>query len=108
MNTSTYAGRVQLAQQLRAALYRMPAPGPADGATPGPIGDCGRPVDDPRGCGMKLESECRTHCDVPDGDPATLNYSGTLQMRREQLRTARRQGLRVVSAQDRNVTRRAK
>jgi hypothetical protein len=43
MDLSTYSGRVQLAEQLRAALRRAPAaPGPNDGATPGPIGNCGR------------------------------------------------------------------
>jgi hypothetical protein len=38
-------------------------------------------------------SECRTHADVPDGDPETLNYAGTAAMRREQLKRARRHGL---------------
>jgi hypothetical protein len=39
-------------------------------------------------------SECRVHADVPDGDPETMNYAGTLQERREQLRKQRRRGLR--------------
>jgi hypothetical protein len=92
MNT-TRADRIATALQLRAALHRMPVPGPDDGAVPGPVGNCGRPADDPRGCGMIDPQECAVHCDVPDGDPETLNYSGTLQMRREQLRAARRHGL---------------
>jgi hypothetical protein len=96
MNTSTYFGRVQLAMQLRAALHRMPgnvlpAPGPADGATPGPIGNCGRGLDEE--CGLKNPEECQVHADVPDGDPETLGFAGTLQQRCEQLRATRRYGL---------------
>jgi hypothetical protein len=97
MDLDTYSGRVQLAAQLRAALHRMPAPGPDDGATPGPVGNCGRPIDDPLGCGMKNEDECVVHCGPAPGDPETLRYSGTAVMRREQLRAARRYGLRLMA-----------
>jgi hypothetical protein len=38
--------------------------------------------------------ECAVHCDVPDGDPETLGFAGTAAMRREQLKAARRHGLR--------------
>jgi hypothetical protein len=91
--TSTRAGRVQLAEQLRTALRRTPgAPGPDDGATPGPLGNCGRSSTE--SCGMIDPQECAVHADVPADDPALLSYSGTLQMRRDALRVARRYGLR--------------
>jgi hypothetical protein len=87
----TRADRIATALRLSAALHRMPAaPGPADGATPGPIGNCGRGPDEE--CGMKLESECQIHADVPDGDPETMAFAGTLQMRRDALRAPRRYG----------------
>src|ERR1700724_2380458 len=89
---STYADRVAVAQQLRAALYRMPAPGPNDGATPGPIGNCGR--DSTESCGMIDPQECAVHCDVPDGDPALLSIAGTRHQAREELKLRRRYGLR--------------
>jgi hypothetical protein len=89
MNTSTYADRVQLAAQLRSALSRTPGDSPSTGDLP--RGDCGR--DPSEECGMKDENECRTHCGPADGDPETMNYSGTLQQRREQLKAARRHGL---------------
>jgi hypothetical protein len=38
--------------------------------------------------------ECQVHADVPEGDPALLNYAGTRRQAREQLRAARRYGLR--------------
>jgi hypothetical protein len=93
MDTSTRAGRIATAQQLRAALHRAPGDvRPNAGDTPGPIGDCGRSADSP--CGMKEESECRTHAGVPDNDPELLNIAGTRAQAREQLRAARRYGLR--------------
>jgi hypothetical protein len=96
MNT-TYADRVATAIQLRSALHRMPgnvlpAPGPDDGAMPGPIGHCGRGSEE--ACGMIDPQECQVHADPPPGDPATLAYAGTASMRRQALRDARRQGLR--------------
>jgi hypothetical protein len=92
MNSSR-ADRVQLAAQLRNALHRMPAaPGPADGATPGPFGYCGRGPDEE--CGMIDPQECAVHCDVPDGDPETMAFAGTLASRKRQLKLARRYGLR--------------
>jgi hypothetical protein len=92
MDTSTYAGRVATAHQLRDALRRAPGDVRPVADTGGPIGDCGRPAD--QKCGMLDPAECKTHCDVPDGDPETMNYAGTLAQRREQLKAARRQGLR--------------
>jgi hypothetical protein len=92
MNTSR-ADRVQRAQQLRAALRR--APGDIAPNTDSPPGDCGRPLDDPRGCGMKNENECRTHASPADvDDPALLSIAGTRQQARELARAARRRGLR--------------
>jgi hypothetical protein len=92
MNTSR-ADRVQLAAQLRAALHRTPAPGPGDGATPGPIGNCGRGPDEE--CGMKDPAECAVHADPAPNDPGLLAFAGTLASRREQLKRARRHGLRL-------------
>ena len=93
MDTSTRAGRVATAHQLREALrHRALADDPQ---AAGPPGDCGRPIDDPRGCGMKLESECRTHASPAADDPALLSYAGTRRQGRQQLRAARRYGLRV-------------
>jgi hypothetical protein len=68
MDTTTRAGRVAMAHQLRTALHRMPGNVLPDPDTETPRGNC--------------------------GDPETLNYSGTLQQRRQQLRAARR-GLRL-------------
>jgi hypothetical protein len=94
MNTSTRTARIATAQQLRDALRRAPGDvRPNYGDTPAPVGDCGRSVDDPRGCGMKNENECKTHCSPPDDDPALLSYSGTLASRKQQLKAARRRGL---------------
>jgi hypothetical protein len=90
--SATRADRIATAQKLRDALHRMSAPGPSDGSTPDPIGNCGR--DATESCGMIDPAECRTHADPPDGDPATLSYSGTLRQRRQQLKAARRRGLR--------------
>jgi hypothetical protein len=42
MNTATRADRIAVAHRVSAAMRRMPAPGPNDGAVPGPIGNCGR------------------------------------------------------------------
>jgi hypothetical protein len=89
---STRADRVQRAQQLRAALRRT-AIDDTDQTPPAPPGDCGRDKSEP--CGMRDKSECRTHADVPDDDPELLNYSGTLHQRRQQLKAARRYGLRL-------------
>jgi|HubBroStandDraft_6_1064221.scaffolds.fasta_scaffold636553_2 hypothetical protein len=91
MDTSTYAGRIATAHQLRAALHRAPGDIRPDADTGGPIGNCGR---DPEAeCGMKNPEECSVHCSPPDNDPELLSYAGTLSQRREQLRAARRQGL---------------
>jgi hypothetical protein len=92
MDTSTYAGRVATAHQLRAALHRAPGDTrPNDSDTPGPVGNCGRGPDEE--CGMRNPQECEVHAFPVDDDPALLNFAGTLQQRREQLRAARRQGL---------------
>jgi hypothetical protein len=96
METSTRAGRIAVAHRLSEALRRMPgavlpAPGPNDGATPGPIGNCGRDATD--SCGMIDPEECAVHCSPADDDPALLSFGGTLQQRREQLKAARRRGL---------------
>jgi hypothetical protein len=90
MNTSTRADRVAEAHRLTAALHRTPGDSPPTGETP--RGDCGR--DPSEECGMKLESECKTHCGPAPGDPETLGFAGTAAMRRQALRDARRQGLR--------------
>jgi hypothetical protein len=82
--------RIAEAHRLAAFLHRTPGDSPSTGDQP--RGDCGR--DPSEECGMRDKSECRTHCDPPDDDPATLNHAGTLQMRRQALRDARRQGLR--------------
>jgi hypothetical protein len=68
MDLSTRVGRTQYAQRLLAEL-KSPRRASDDPQPEMPIGDCGRGVDDPRGCGMKDESECRTHCGPA---PATL------------------------------------
>ena len=93
---NTRADRVATALRLSAALRMpgnvLPAPGPGDGAVPGPIGNCGR--DATESCGMVDPQECQVHADPAPGDPETLNYAGTAAMRRQALRDARRQGLR--------------
>jgi hypothetical protein len=89
MDTSTRSDRIATAQKLRAALRRTPGDSPSTGDQP--RGDCGR--DPSEECGMKDESECRTHCGPADDDPETMAFAGTSQQRREQLRAARRQGL---------------
>jgi hypothetical protein len=92
MNTATRAGRVAVAHRLSEAVRRAPGDTRPDASdTPGPIGDCGRSADSP--CGMKDESECQTHADVPADDPALLSYAGTLASRKQQLKAARRRGL---------------
>jgi hypothetical protein len=91
MNTTTRAGRVQYALRLLADLEPQHRASD-DPQSEGPRGDCGRDENQP--CGMIDRSECRTHADPADGDPETLNYGGTLQQRRQQLRAARRHGLR--------------
>jgi hypothetical protein len=95
MDLTTRSGRMQYALGLLAEL-KSPRRAPGDIApnSESPPGDCGRPIDDPRGCGMKDESECRTHADVSADDPAILSIAGTRRQAREQLRAARRQGLR--------------
>jgi hypothetical protein len=87
MDTSTRAGRIAVAHRLSEALRRAP-----DADAGGPIGNCGRGSDEE--CGMKNEQECSVHCDPAADGPALLSYTGTLAQRREQLRLARRQGLR--------------
>ena len=89
MDTSTRAGRIAAALRLAEALRRAPGDIRPDADTGGPIGNCGRGPDEE--CGMKNEQECAVHCNPEDGDPETMNYSGTLQQRREQLKAARRQ-----------------
>ena len=90
---STRADRVQRAAQLRAALHRMPgAPGPDAGATLGPP-HCGLSEDEP--CDMKNPERCAIHGSVPDDDPELLGLSGTLASRKQQLKLARRRGLRL-------------
>jgi hypothetical protein len=91
MDNSTRADRIATAQKLRDALRR--APGDIPPNSEGPRGNCGR-TEEGASCGMIDPSECRVHADVPDGDPETMNYAGTLQERREQLRKQRRRGLR--------------
>jgi hypothetical protein len=91
MDTSTRAGRIAVAHRLSEALRRAPGNLP-DPQAEGPRGDCGR--DSSETCGMIDPSECRTHADVPDGDPALLGLSGTLTSRKQQLKAARRQRLR--------------
>jgi hypothetical protein len=91
MDTSTYAGRVATAHQLRNELHR--APGDIPPNSEGPRGNCGR-TEEGGSCGMIDPQECQIHADVPDGDPETMAFAGTLQERRRQLRAARRQGLR--------------
>jgi hypothetical protein len=95
MNT-TRDDRIAIALRLSTALHRMPgnvlpAPGPGDGATPGPIGHCGR--DATESCGMIDPQECQVHADVPADDPELLSISGTRAQARAELK-ARRQGLR--------------
>jgi hypothetical protein len=92
MNTDTRADRVQCALELRNALRR--APGDIAPNSESPPGDCGRPIDDPRGCGMKDENECKTHCNPAAEDPVELlSIAGTRRQARQQLRASRRQGL---------------
>jgi hypothetical protein len=43
---------------------------------------------------MNDPQECAVHAEPADGDPETMAFAGTLQQRREQLRAARRHGLR--------------
>ena len=92
MDTSTRAARIAVARQLTEALRRAPAPGPGDGATPGPIGDCGR--DSTGSCGMIDPQECAVHADPAADDPALLAISGTRRQARQCLKAARRQRLR--------------
>jgi hypothetical protein len=93
MNTTTRAERMQIAHQLREAMrHRAPGDVRPDADTGGPIGNCGRGPDEE--CGMKDENECAVHCNPEDGDPETMAFAGTLQQRREQLKAARRRGLR--------------
>jgi hypothetical protein len=92
MSTTTRAGRVAVAHQLREALHRAPGDVRPDADTGGPIGNCGRGPDEE--CGMKNEEECSVHCSPAADDPALLSYAGTRRQAREQLRAARRQGLR--------------
>jgi hypothetical protein len=92
MDTTTRAGRIAVAHRLSEALRRAPGDIPPGDSEGRPIGDCGRSTDSP--CGMVDRSECKTHADVPDGDPETMAFAGTLQQRKRQLKTARRYGLR--------------
>jgi hypothetical protein len=88
---ATRADRIATAHRLTAALHRTGIDDTNE-TPPAPRGDCGRDASEP--CGMKDESECRTHCGPADDDPALLSFSGTLQQRRQQLKAARRYGLR--------------
>jgi hypothetical protein len=91
MDAST-AARIATVQQLRNALRRAPAPGPNDGAVPGPIGNCGR--DSTKSCGMIDPQECAVHADPAPSDPEALAFAGTRLQRLRQLKDSRRQGLR--------------
>jgi hypothetical protein len=93
MGTTTRADRIATAQRLRAEL-KSHRRSDDDPQAEGPRGDCGRDVDDPRGCGMKDESECKTHCGPAPNDPALLGLAGTLASRKRQLKAARRDLLR--------------
>jgi hypothetical protein len=95
MDTSTRAERMQIALQLSQAMKRRTLAD--DPQAEGPRGDCGRDIDDPRGCGMKDESECKIHCDPAADDPALLSISGTRRQARAQLKAERRQGLRLTA-----------
>lgn len=86
--TTTRADRIATAHRLRDALRRAPGDIPPNSESP--RGDCGRDVDDPRGCGMKDESECRTHRGPDPSDPEALAFAGTRLQRLQQLRAARR------------------
>ena len=93
MDTSTRADRIAVAHQLRAALRRMPGNVRSDPDTETtPRGNCGRSAD--QECGMRNPEECEVHCSPSDDDPALLSCSGTLVSRRQQLKAARRYGLR--------------
>jgi hypothetical protein len=85
--TTTGAGcSAATSQHLRRALSND-AP---DGE--GPRGNCGR--EESEECGMRNPQECQIHALPTDDDPETMAFAGTLQQRREQLRAARRYGLR--------------
>jgi hypothetical protein len=89
--TTTRADRVAMAHQLRATLRRTGIDDTNE-TPPAPPGNCGRAPDEE--CGMKDPQECAIHADPTDDDPELLSYAGTLAQRREQLKTARRHGLR--------------
>jgi hypothetical protein len=91
MNASTRADRVQLAGQLRDALRRTGIDDTNE-TPPAPPGDCGRSADQQRG--MINPEECKVHASPVADDPALLKYAGTRRQAREQLRAARRYGLR--------------
>jgi hypothetical protein len=55
-------------------------------------GNCGRGPD--VACGMIDPEECTVHASSAADDPALLSYAGTRRQAREQLKAARRQGLR--------------
>jgi hypothetical protein len=92
MDLATRAGREQYALHLREAMRRR-APGDIPPNSEGPRGNCGR-TEEGASCGMIDPQECQIHADVPDDDPETMAFAGTLQQRREQLKAARRYGLR--------------
>jgi hypothetical protein len=93
MDTSTRAARIAVAHRLTEALRRAPGDTRPDADTGGPIGNCGRGEDEE--CGMRNPEECSVHCSPADSDPALLGLSGTLASRKQQLRLARRRGLRL-------------
>jgi hypothetical protein len=90
MDTSTRADRIAAAQQLRAALRRAPSDDAPDGE--GPRGNCGR--EESEECGMRNPQECEVHALPADNDPELLSYAGPLASRKQQLKAARRYGLR--------------
>jgi hypothetical protein len=93
MDTSTRASRIAVARRLSTALHRAPGDvRPDAGDTLGPP-HCGLSEDEP--CDMKNPERCAIHGSVPDDDPELLGLSGTLASRKQQLKLARRRGLRL-------------
>jgi hypothetical protein len=89
MNTTSRAGRVAVAQQLRDALRRTGIDDTNE-TPPAPPGNCGRGPDE--ACGMIDPEECKVHASPAADDPALLSYAGTLASRKQQLKAARQQG----------------
>jgi hypothetical protein len=91
MDLSTYSGRIATAHRLRDALRRTGIDNTNE-TPPTPPRYCGRGPD--QECGMIDPQECAIHASPADDDPELLAYAGPLALRKQQLKAARRRGLR--------------